>query len=357
MLKSEKFWETEYKIPLMKMERDFIKEEGLEKILERVAKWPELAGLKKEDIKKVDLPEVKDPEEIFSRDADRTFATEENRKKLIKIITYLKKQFGDYQQGLSFVTSFFMLTMNDDENIALMIKINSMIPGYWKLEAVDFGVSAFTFYHILQDTFPKITQHLEKNTIDPGVFCHTWFLGLCVHLLPFKHLFQFFELFLVDGVDFLYRFGLGLFAVLGDRILASNNADVIFALIRLNESAVTEDHIFQAILDRSKDFDLKKYDIKAISKKIYEEKIQERLEKARKVHAQVEIDPDCQWCDDNLPEFYCKECGVVICQDCLDSPPEDNEIVEKHKEDHTLITMGEYEDEKQLASNLEKLSV
>ncbi|KAM9970719.1 hypothetical protein ACTFIW_008676 [Dictyostelium discoideum] len=341
MLRSTDFWKDEGETSLMLQEKGFIKSEGIENIFERTSKWFELVGLKKEEIKIVEFS-TDEPERIFVLDAERTFSNDINKKKLVKILTHLKKEFGDYQQGLSFVASFLMLTMDESENVALMTKINSMLPGYWKHEAIDFGTSAFTLYHILQQTHPSITKHLENNCIDAGTFCQKWFLGLCVHLLPFRYLFQFFEKFLVGGVEYLYKFSLALFTVLEKRILDAKNPQVIFAILRLDESEIKDEEIFQQILDRSDQIDISTFDLKEISKDVYERNLKKRIESAHKVHANVEEIEDCQWCLDNFPEFYCLECKQLVCQDCLDDTPTGPN--ETHQEDsHTLISMEEYE--------------
>ncbi|KAF2071016.1 hypothetical protein CYY_007659 [Polysphondylium violaceum] len=339
MLKHKEQWEKELDTSLLKMEKGFIKNQGIEKISERVAKWPALAGLTAEDIKVIEFGDQK-PDELFYRDADRTFADETNKKELIQILTYLKHQFGDYQQGLSFVTSFFMLTMDSKENIALMVKINNMLPGFWKHEAIGFGTSAFTFYHILSETNPKITDHLSKNLIDAGTFCQRWFLGLCVHLLPFEYLFDFIEAFLQGGLEYLYQFGLSLFHVLEDRILLANNPNTIFALLRLDEEEITDAKIFRQILDNTSKYDIKKYDLKAIDADVYERHLKKRIESAHKVIAQAVVIDDCQWCNDNLPEFYCVDCKQVFCEDCLN---DDSKVPEDHTDAHETISMEEYE--------------
>eukprot|EP01133_Synstelium_polycarpum_P014363 gene14363-16949_t len=330
MLKSPQFWDDEFMQPLLKMDRGFIKEQGVDKTL---------AKMSAEDIKDVDFGDD-EPERIFLLDAERTYANEENKKKLARILTYLNKQFGDYQQGMSFVSSFLLLTLEENEAIALLIKINSMIPGFWKHEAVAFGTEAHTFYHILQKQFPNITAHLEKNIIDPGTFCQRWFLGLCVHLLPFKQLFQFFEMFLEGGREFLLRFGLAMFKTLESKVLGTTNPNTIFGLLRMDPLYVTGDELFQSIIDNCSTFDLSEFDLPAIRVQIFEEKLKERIEKAHKVHAEVESIDDCLWCMDNLPEFYCVQCKEFVCEDCLENPPDKHDV-----DSHKLLTLEEYEDQ------------
>ncbi|KYR00738.1 RabGAP/TBC domain-containing protein [Tieghemostelium lacteum] len=340
MLRSTNFWETEFKIPLLKMDHGFLKEEGIEKIIKRASNWKDIAGLKSEDIKTIEYGTEK-PEEIFVLDAERTFSTADNKARLVKILTYLKKQFGDYQQGFSFVTSFMMLTLPEEENIAIMLKINSMLPGYWKHEAIDYGISALTFNNILQKIFPEISVHLQKNLIQPETFCSKWFLGLFVHLLPFRYLFQFMEKFLAGGVVYLYKFGLGLMEVLKSRILATDNVNVIYALLRLDSPEI-KDEDFQKITDAAEKYDLSKFDLEAIGKQVYELHLKSRIEKAHQVHAKVEEIPDCQWCYDDFPELYCIQCKQLVCQACIDDYADDHD----HDDSHKTVDMDEFETNK-----------
>ncbi|GAM20738.1 hypothetical protein SAMD00019534_039130, partial [Acytostelium subglobosum LB1] len=341
MLRQPTFWEDEFKQPLLKMDRGFIKEEGVDKIIERMANWRKQLNIIDEELKPIDYG-TEEPQRIFVLDAERTFENDESKKRLVRILTYLNKQFGDYQQGMSFVTSFLMLGMEEHQAIAVLIKINALLPGYWKHEAINFGTEAFTFYHLLGDFHPKIKAHLAANLIDPATFCQRWFLGLCVHCLPFRQLFRFYDQFFEGGRDYLLRFGLALFGALSDLVLATTNPNMIFGLLRLDTgvaTTLTEKH-FDEILDTTANYDISKYDLEAIRKEQYDLKLKKRIESAHKVHDAVEEISDCQWCMDNLPELYCVECGKVVCQDCVDDGKGEN-----HTEDHNLISLEEYEDQ------------
>ncbi|EFA83008.1 RabGAP/TBC domain-containing protein [Heterostelium album PN500] len=341
MLRLENFWEDECQQPLLRLDRGFIKEEGVDKIIERMGKWRELIGIKDSEITPV-VYGTEEPQRIFVLDAERTFQNIDSKAKLVRILNYLNKQFGDYQQGLSYVASFLMLGMDEHQAIVTLEEINKMLPGYWKHEATNFGIEAFTFYHILGDFHPEVKAHLTKHLIDPATFCQRWFSGLCVHCLPFRQLFRFYDQFFENGREFLLRFGISLMGVFSKQLLAANSYNQLYSLLVLDYKVVeiSEDQ-YNAIFDEASNYDISKYDLPTIRQEQFDKHLKARFESSAKALQEVEAIDDCQWCLDNLPELYCIDCAVVICQDCVDDGKGDEH---NHTDEHKVITLEEYED-------------
>lgn len=87
--------------------------------------------------------------------------------------------------------------------------------------------------------------------MDPSSFCQKWFVGLCVHVLPFEYLFQYFEGFLEGGHKFLFQFGLSLIHQLQDKLLAlHNNHSVTLGLLRLDPSFIPHDVKFDEMIKK-----------------------------------------------------------------------------------------------------------
>ena len=68
-----------------------------------------------------------------------------------------------------------------------------------------------------------------------------WFVGLCVHAMPFASLLEVFEAFLSEGYIFLFKLSLAIVETVADRILATNSAEVnkLFELLRLDSLIAT----------------------------------------------------------------------------------------------------------------------
>jgi hypothetical protein len=351
MLKADTFWEYEREAPLLNLNKGFLEQEG-ELLFDRVAAWPTLAGVDSSTINGVSIPAVEKPDRIFIADAERTFRHKENQDKFVRLLAYLDSKFGDYAQGLGYVSSFLLLTIEEANAIALLSHLNSSkryIPGYWKHEAVAFATDAYVFQELVGKFFPQVAAHLQKNTIDPATYCQKWFVGLCVHVLPFEVLFHFFEKFFAGGFEFLMKFGLSLIKHLETQLLAiNNNPASIFALLRLDPKVVSHDSEFlMDMVNGADEFDFSGIDFESLRSSVYQKYLQKRLASAKEAKEATVDDEieDCQICLDDFPEVYCKECDLKICENCHASPPSKS----THKPEHRVmpIDLEDEEDEKE----------
>ena len=64
------------------------------------------------------------------------------------MLTYLESNFHDYQQNISFIVSFMLLTCSDSEVVSFVMKLHAedrYLPGHWEQEAVGAKTDAFLF--------------------------------------------------------------------------------------------------------------------------------------------------------------------------------------------------------------------
>lgn len=54
--------------------------------------------------------------------------------------------------------------------------------------------------------FPEVAQHLRKAGVVPEAYTQKWFCGLCIQVLPYKALFDYFDAFFELGHIFLFQF-------------------------------------------------------------------------------------------------------------------------------------------------------
>jgi len=209
----------------------------------------------------------------------------EQRNKLITVLDYLHNKFNDYHQGLGYVTSFLMLTLEPDIVIHMIQKLNydeKYLHGYWRHETVAFATDAYVFDEILQDFFPKVRAHLQKVNIFPETCYQKWFVGLCIHVLPFDALFKFFEAFFENGYIYLFKFGLSFMQHMHDLILATSDISQLYSLLRLDPiNPQVTDEITLSIVTKAVSYDLSKYNIKELRVTLFETKLKERLKKSK----------------------------------------------------------------------------
>jgi hypothetical protein len=368
MIRLEDFWKHERNAPLLDLNQGFIENLG-DGVFERTGKWPSMLGIS--EVAQITYADD-EPERIFILDAERTFFGPENRKRLVRILTHLSKKFADYHQALSYVTSFLLLTLDEHTTAAMLSHINShpkFIPGYWRAEAVAFATDAYVFEGLLMKTHPEVAQHLQKNSVQPHTYCQKWFVGLCVNVLPYDALFHFFEAFFDQGFVFLMKFGLSLVEHIKEPLLNAKDPSTIFALLRLDPKAVARQTIAESIVKGAQRYDLTNMDFAALRTDAYDRHLRKSLEaakaqreaeekrlrekKANKGEDDDDDDSDedsedeegeeCQVCNNLSPDSYCKDCKLMICEECMTRPPKGH----THLKTHKTIPLSDYVPEEQ----------
>jgi len=221
------------------------------------------------------------------------------------------------------------------------------IPRYWRHEAVAFATDAYVFNSLVEKFFPEVNAHFSKHSILPETYCQKWFVGLCINVLPYVHLYRFFELFLSYGFRFLFQFGLALVEHTKEHILASSEPSIIFALLRMDPKIIEQKKINpRIILDRALIFDISDVNFPELREILFNRNLKARLEAAAKQEAQAEDDDDedsedgedCEMCHEMMPEIYCKECKLLLCENCSQKKKE------THDPNHSTCSLDERED-------------
>jgi len=339
MLGLPTFWNTEVEAPLFQRNEGFLKKEDWEKIVPVVQKWGGLVNAKELPADFI-WPESttisEENQRIVLRDAERTFLGEEQRQRLQRVLTAFIHRYGDYAQGLSYVTSFLLLVFDEAATMSILVELNERyVPGYWKHEAIGFATDALVFGELLSQKHESIAAHLRQAFILPETYCQKWFVGLGVHVLPFELLFEFFEGFLGGGSRYLFQFGLSVVEHLCEEILCSRDSANLYALLRLDPKhpAITS-QLLRSIVCRTPSFApiVESVDLALLRHNTYETKLRPRIEAAQrsfeesKQRKDSEDDSDeeeedeegaeCQMCQEMSPEFFCRNCKLLLCGAC-----------------------------------------
>lgn len=326
MIYSIDFWETEGSSPLLRLDRGYMRDG--KRALERSRKWMTLVlGPDVDPVCANSVGSV--PMRMLVADAERTFCGHANRESFVSLLARLCESFGDYSQGMCYVAGFLRLLFDDTVVERMMSRMNRderYVPGYWMHEAVAYATDAYVFQELLREAMPDIAKHLVGNGIDASAYCQKWFVGLCVHVLPFEHLFTYFEGFLIGGYAFCMRFGLALLKQLGQRLLGSSDVSRLFALLRLDPKHIPHDDAFDAMMERVFEdvgrMDLSAVDFRDARIRAYDLHLRERMHKEES-HSDDGIE-DCALCRDDLADISCEECKTKMCDACHVSPPTDS---------------------------------
>jgi len=342
MIRTPNFFALEQEAPLLQLNKGFLLADPSthDVLFERVNKWPELLGI---DSSSLILPESypnitkdKNLARIFVADAERTFRNEENRQKMIRLLNHVSVGFGGYHQGLGFAASFLLLLFDEKTAIAMLTRLNSShdyIPGYWQEPAVPFARDAYVFHELLGIHFPKLKSHFEKLGIVPNMYATKWFVGLCVHVLPFEALFKFMEFSLKYGYKYLMAFSLELVSQLEVELIGTENISVLIDLLKLDGRRISTEKAI-SIVEGALRWEpiLEKVEWEILRKEVYDKHLKARLEAAERAMKRAQEEDS----DDEI---------------VFSDEEEDEEEKEKEEED-------EDEDEaEELADKLKKVNV
>uniref|UniRef100_A0A6B2L7P7 Rab-GAP TBC domain-containing protein n=1 Tax=Arcella intermedia TaxID=1963864 RepID=A0A6B2L7P7_9EUKA len=337
-LRNSKFLEEERNAPLLDRNNNYLEGATLEALFERASEWPGLVGATQGY--KVENVGVTNSNRIIMADAERTFLDPTRRKTLVRILSCYENKFGDYHQGLSLFSGFLLLTLPEQAvaNIAFALATQSKyIPEYWRAEAVAAATDAYVWEHLLQKHFPELAQCLKSHKVLPETFCQKWFVALCVSVLPFSALFNFFEYFFKQGHLYLFKFGLTLVSTFKDQIFKSQDYE-IYSFLRfdkdLTKKHIATDDIMIDVVERAANFQLVPFDITSVRKDVYEVHLRARLERARQLQKEAEEESsedlsstnsddsddsegaECASCKENAPDMWCVPCKKLLCEKC-----------------------------------------
>ncbi|CAK5280556.1 unnamed protein product [Mycena citricolor] len=127
-----------------------------------------------------------------------------------------------YCQGMNLVTSTLLLVHADEEEAfwALAAIIERILPeGFFSPSLLPSRACPLVLLDYVKDYTPRLHAHLADLGVDLAAICFSWFLSLFTDCLPVETLFRVWDVFMVDGIDVLFRVALA--------ILRSNEAELL----------------------------------------------------------------------------------------------------------------------------------
>ncbi|ESL11181.1 hypothetical protein TRSC58_01078 [Trypanosoma rangeli SC58] len=318
------FWkeEVEERCPLLNLNNGFL-EANRDLLRSRLENWVKKAGF---FLQPVNYVEIEDDDEettrVIIKDADRTFFHPEHRKKFVAFLSAMHNEFNAYGQAMSYLAGICLLVLSEEETAAVLRYVTKEhIPGHWAAEAVGFSTTAWVVEGFMQRMFPDVAKHLETLKLWPDTYLQKILTGLCIHVLEFKDLFVFLDLFMEGGVKFLIKYCLAIVEHFRSHLLrvkSAENASDVYAIMRL-DAKVVDPHDVRDILQRAPLIDLgpEGETIDILRMEAYDRHVAPRLQRAPKTEA---FEP-CNVCNERKPVWWNDELGVV-CTECKDGAPE-----------------------------------
>mmetsp|Transcript_9047 Transcript_9047/g.18880 ORF Transcript_9047/g.18880 Transcript_9047/m.18880 type:complete len:335 (-) Transcript_9047:388-1392(-) len=289
LIDSPTFWTVEAGAPLLRRNAGFLTAEGPPHgWRERLDRWPELLSASTPAPAPSERCDDEAALRIFLRDAERTFQHASHRERMIGALKRLWPEEKDYHQGLGYVCSLLLLFFDEETACAMLLRLArdpAYTPGYWRAAPEPYVRDAMVFARLVERRFPEVAALLQAACVVPEAYASKWYIGLCVHVLPFEALLPFVEGFFRDGYPFLFRFSLALVAAVSPRLLVLKPTDVnlILEIMRLDVCQYPDDYeggqFFTRLVADAASVDLENAEIDSLR----EEEAVKLAEKMRKV--------------------------------------------------------------------------
>ncbi|KAE9401502.1 TBC-domain-containing protein [Gymnopus androsaceus JB14] len=127
-----------------------------------------------------------------------------------------------YCQGMNLVTSTLLLVHADEEEAfwVLCALVERILPEeFFSPSLLPSRACPLVLLDFVKEYVPKLYAHLNDLGVDLPAICFSWFLSLFTDCLPVETLFRVWDVFLVDGLDVLFRVALA--------ILRNNEAELL----------------------------------------------------------------------------------------------------------------------------------
>ncbi|KAG8905424.1 hypothetical protein FRB99_008970 [Tulasnella sp. 403] len=149
------------------------------------------------------------------RDAASTFPTMEHlHNPIVSLLQAYLVMVPDitYQQGLAAMAGTLLLQSPEEDAFWTFVALmENHIRGYYARNSIQMLVDAKLFQRVVETADHWLAKRIFVDlAIDPMDVCRPWFYALFANALPEKYLYRVWDMFIYDGVTWLFRVALNL---------------------------------------------------------------------------------------------------------------------------------------------------
>ncbi|KAJ7460992.1 rab-GTPase-TBC domain-containing protein [Mycena galericulata] len=139
----------------------------------------------------------------------------------------------EYSTGLTLIAGHLLALSPEEDAFWIFVSImDSYLRPYFASNTTQLEVDAALFSRALESTDAQVAKKvLLDMSVNPVDLCRPWFSTLFVDALPLDYLNRVWDLFLYEGVPFLFRVGLALIYCCRRRVLEAINQDSLFDVL------------------------------------------------------------------------------------------------------------------------------
>ncbi|KAF5341603.1 hypothetical protein D9758_014082 [Tetrapyrgos nigripes] len=139
-----------------------------------------------------------------------------------------------YCQGMNLVTSTLLLVHADEEEAfwVLAAIVERLLPeDFFSPTLLPSRACPLVLLDYVREYLPKLYTHLINLGVDLPAICFSWFLSLFTDCLPVETLFRVWDVFLVDGLDVLFRVALAILRSNEQELLSCQSIPAVYVAL------------------------------------------------------------------------------------------------------------------------------
>ncbi|PCH42541.1 TBC-domain-containing protein [Wolfiporia cocos MD-104 SS10] len=156
--------------------------------------------------------------------------------KLRRVLTAYSRRNSvvGYCQGMNLVTSTLLLVHADEEEAfwVLAAMIERILPeDFFSPSLLSSRACPLVLLDYVRELMPKLHAHLSELEVDLAAICFSWFLSLFTDCLPVETLFRVWDIFLIDGLDVLFRIAFSILRMNEQELLQCSSIPAVYVAL------------------------------------------------------------------------------------------------------------------------------
>ncbi|XP_055372066.1 ecotropic viral integration site 5 ortholog [Condylostylus longicornis] len=195
--------------------------------------WQLLCGASESEKKKYAdyLKATSACEKVIRRDIARTYPEHDFFKEkdgfgqealfnVIKAYSIHDREVG-YCQGSAFIVGLLLMQMPEEEAFAVFVQIMQQhkMRDMFKPSMSELGLCMYQLENLVQDLLPELHNHFQTQAFQTSMYASSWFLTLFTTNLNLNVSCRIMDIFLSEGMDFIFKSALSLLTIGKDDLL------------------------------------------------------------------------------------------------------------------------------------------
>ncbi|KAK6459352.1 GTPase activating protein [Scheffersomyces xylosifermentans] len=138
-----------------------------------------------------------------------------------------------YCQAMNIVVAALLIYMSEEQAFwTLNVLCDRIVPGYYSKTMYGTLLDQRVFESLVQNTMPKLWDHITKNDIQLSVVSLPWFLSLYLSSMPLVFASRIIDVFFLQGPQTLFQVALAILKVNGEDLLKTEDDGSFISIIK-----------------------------------------------------------------------------------------------------------------------------